>query len=599
MTDKPAPTEKTPGVPAPESLLAMDMQEAEIVFNELTRRRQIDVVLRTPWAKRQELILLASDSRGLVQALPEDEVYWMIKERGRSDSLAVISRTTHEQFQYLIDIDCWDKDRIETKDLIEWYRLLSKCNEAKVLEWFSQADDQLLIYSLKQFMQIYKFDHDADISEDYESMPSFTLDGSDYFRFSSDEARLIIMPLLNVVYQNDRERFYSLIEGVTWDSVLESEDEALEWRLKRIAEKGFPAIHGALSVYQHVTDEEIERMRQGAGKGHLQPEPAALRLRYGFEEGGIPTFLYQVLSALEQVDLVEHLQQQFVHLANKVVTADSLKIREIQDKQKALHKVLGYISIGLEHISSTDVGSGVGLLQETHPELLFRTGFSTIAALQQRIKQFDGRVWLQDRELFRTFYDQPWAETILGLIQPRPLLFEGCIQPGSAGYRDFECLDDIAAVERCIACAQAADTVLFRGLEIDSEYLLQDFVASTTLDGIEGLTASAVFLTALAQNMVNGVHELEALTGSDLQVFIDTAFTALPDGERHSLQNDLYQQACDWIAGLDTVAASGMTGMQLFIKHALSLLEDEFSHVIAKKSIDNRYISSLLLKKDV
>ncbi len=154
-----------------EKLLKLPQNSAEKLFNNLSTDKKAELVISAPFKDRIDLILMSDDSKALVQALPEEEVYWTIKERGRTDSLSIISRTSHEQFQYLIDVDCWNRDEIDFNNIAEWYLLLGKCNEVKVVEWFEKADERFLISTLKRFMGIAKIESETDILEEYEDMP--------------------------------------------------------------------------------------------------------------------------------------------------------------------------------------------------------------------------------------------------------------------------------------------------------------------------------------------------------------------------------------------------------------------------------------------
>jgi len=236
------------------------------VFNSLSHEKRAALVIRAPFKDRMDLILMSDDPKALVQDLPEEELYWTIKERGRSDSLAIISRTTHDQFQYLIDVDCWNRDQIDFNNIAEWYILLGKCNETKVVEWFENADERFLISTLKRFMGIFKLEEESDILEEYEDMPNDTFDNVYYFQFVDEDTKLVLMPLLGVLYRYDSSFFYSLINAILYEFTAESDEDAFRWRQVRMSEKGFPEIDEALEVYQFVSDRDIEKLREKFSK---------------------------------------------------------------------------------------------------------------------------------------------------------------------------------------------------------------------------------------------------------------------------------------------------------------------------------------------
>ena len=283
-----------------DALLAGDERAAERLFNRLPVAQQVRQVIAAPWNIRVRMILLAQNARAVVRALPPDELYWTVKHHGVEDALAVISLTSHEQFQYVVDMDCWSHDELDPAALTRWYRLLSKCHETKVHEWFSRADEPLLVGSLQQFLHVAKIEERSDITEEYARMPAATLDNVYYFNFIRDEAQTFIMPMLNAVYQNDPQRLYSLLEGVQNDCAAEVVEEALRWRKSRIAEHGFPDPEEAASIYQFVSDKEIGLLRKGCGH---RPEDADRGVvsgmrgltRYSLSAGGMPKVLEEAL----------------------------------------------------------------------------------------------------------------------------------------------------------------------------------------------------------------------------------------------------------------------------------------------------------------
>ena len=96
------------------SLLTLpeDQKEAEKVFNSLPVKNQLDAVLQARGRERLRYLFLSEHPEQLIQELPELEVFLTVKETGEKDCLDLISLTTPEQFQYLLDLDLWKKRSI-------------------------------------------------------------------------------------------------------------------------------------------------------------------------------------------------------------------------------------------------------------------------------------------------------------------------------------------------------------------------------------------------------------------------------------------------------------------------------------------------------
>ena len=157
MTDKRIHTQFPSDVARIQELVRYDEAAAEQLFNQLSLEEKVRQVLAVPWETRVRLIMLSNNPRKLVHALPEEELYWTLKQYGPEDALSIITMTTHDQFQYIIDIDCWQRDTLDVAAVERWYRLLSKCHESKVIEWFVRSDEPLLVSTLQQLMHVEQF----------------------------------------------------------------------------------------------------------------------------------------------------------------------------------------------------------------------------------------------------------------------------------------------------------------------------------------------------------------------------------------------------------------------------------------------------------
>ena len=113
----------------PPITLPEDPQEAQRVFNSLPVNDQLDLVLRARGKERLHYLFLSEHSEELVQQLPELEIFLTIKEVGEKDSLDLISLTTPEQFQYMLDLDFWKRDQLDPEKVLHWIEILLESGE--------------------------------------------------------------------------------------------------------------------------------------------------------------------------------------------------------------------------------------------------------------------------------------------------------------------------------------------------------------------------------------------------------------------------------------------------------------------------------------
>ncbi len=579
----------------PRNIFSLPAPVAEKAFNTLGLPDRVNLVLALPWAKRLDAILMAADSRELLQALPKDEIYWTIKERGIEDSLALISMTSHDQLQYIIDIDCWHGGALNSAAIKTWYQMLSKCHESKVIEMFDNADDEFIIASLKTFFTVSKIEEETDISEEYEEMPDYTIDGIYYFQFLDNDARLFVMPILEVLYQHDRFRFYSLVEGVLWDSRIETEHEALHWRTSRVAEHGFPDFDEAGSIYRFISEEEITALLASipVTKANGQPlEKKDVLLRYVFSDQNIPGFLGEVFRMVEDPVVLDTVQRDMVALSNKILIADvSSKVDSSEIKQ-ALQKVAGYINIAIAQISESNHILACRYLECIHIQTLFSIGYSCILALQSKVKKQISSLWFDQKQLCHAFYDSPWPQTIDGILKFRPQFFNDVAAGGE--LKDFAEPGDLAAAEECLALVTTAEIILFEFFKIDLTKLQDKLTAQKSLDSIDKLKCSTLFLTVLINHSLRGEIECLPLTHSDIELFLDSASMQDSSGGRR-IKTAFLEETITWLASSMQKYQMQCNAIDPFVNFCLKLFEDEFGSYDFSKKLDNRFVSTILM----
>lgn len=602
MTDKQIPTQQPGTLTRIEELMRHDEAAAEKLFNRLSLQEKVRQVLAAPWETRVRLIMLADNPRKLVQALPEEELYWTLKQHGPEDALSIITMTTHDQFQYIIDIDCWQRDNLDVSAVERWYRLLSKCHESKVIEWFVHADEPLLVSTLKQLMYVEKVQEDSDVSEEYARMPLHTLDGVYYFSFLRDDAQGYLMPMLRALYHYNPQLFYSLMEGIITDFSAEALEEALHWRTSRIAEHGFPDLDEAASVYQIITDKEIELLQKGVagrkGKKDLRQESFVPTHRHSIAQCGIPQLLDEALRLLPSPEFLENFQKLLVNVANKVLCADGRPPSSFDDTVQAMKKTLGYVTIGLEILGHGNTVTMPGILGQVHPEILFRIGSSSVQKLQRRFFNLKKSLWQQAPDRCVEFFDSPWSDALQGLQSKRPLLFEGLLRPGALEYRDFMSLREVQILERVVDMFEALSKLLFQIWGIDSAHLFsEDFIGETMLSDVAEIKSSAVFLTLIANHVLYRTFQLKPLTAEELYRFLESVFEPVPDRQQYRVRPDFSTELPKWLRGEFLREDRLGTAFEDFVSSCLSMLEDEFSLLIGKKTIDTRYVGGLILIK--
>ncbi len=73
-------------------------------------------------------ILDAEHPGDFIQELPCEDFFWLVKKVGEEGSLALLELTSVDQWQYLLDLEIWEKDRLDISHTSHWMTLLQQAD---------------------------------------------------------------------------------------------------------------------------------------------------------------------------------------------------------------------------------------------------------------------------------------------------------------------------------------------------------------------------------------------------------------------------------------------------------------------------------------
>ncbi len=339
--------------------------------------RQRKELLTLPPEKTMQRILESAQPAALVHSFPEQDLYFLIHDIGAEDASPLLALASDRQWEYVLDIETWQRDRLEPMALTRWLDLLYRSDARRTVKWLVEQKTELLTLYLFKNIEVRVCEHDQDPSEFGEDF--FTLDSVFYVRitgplFASESElgdiekknyRDFLTKLIQSLAAFDHVAYQALLLEAAHIIPTESEEEAYRLRNVRLAEKGFLPFEEAVGVYQPLT------ARQLAGRNHkILPLTAA--------EISVPVPLYPsgvlesgsifsgALAKIETEAVLEQLQTEFAGLCNRIIAADFAPVHSKDDLQAVVKKANGFLSIGLEtlaveteangHISQPSVG---------------------------------------------------------------------------------------------------------------------------------------------------------------------------------------------------------------------------------------------------
>jgi hypothetical protein len=469
-----------------------------------------------------------------------------------------------------------------------------------VLEWINRTDEHFLNFAFKKLFNLFRLNEDYDLAEASDLLPSWTIDGLYYFQFAGEEARLVSIPFLHLLYKTDSRYFYYLMENTRWASALELEEDVLRMRQRRMAEQGFPGLDEAGHVYSPMSDREMKVLQEHATRAPAETESAPStqpRLRYRFSMEGGDLFAYAALRHIREQRSAEKIQKELINLANTVMIADCVEVREHADKQAAFKKVMGYVSIGLEQASRHDAEGAVRLLEELPVLVLFRAGYSRALDLQSRARSICRELKSIHPRLQPDFFGMPLDDVIAGLSGKRPLYYTGYEEADNSLHREFEKIEDIDDMNRALDEASVIKKVLFDCFALGAPGALEDLTTRSALEDAGDLRALQLFNTALVRHVLYGITGTAPVNASELRQFLSMVLTAGTHAQTVSgrISEALLADTVDWLRRQYRMLEEDVTALKSFVRSCLGRLEEECGALAGADEIEPRYISAVLL----
>ncbi|MCF8067606.1 MAG: DUF6178 family protein [Desulfobacterales bacterium] len=418
------------------------------------------------------IILDAPNPPALVRSFSEEDLYFLINDIGMEDALPITSLASDRQWEFMLDAESWDGDRLDNHAMLPWISHLLKADSKRAVNWFVKEKTKLFELFLYHNIQVIILEEDQDPSDFDDAF--FTFDGTFYIGImqrtddsdTDPEEKKERYEMLKDILQQLAVEDISLFHGVMaeFTSILPSEVEEECFRLKnvRMAEKGFLPFDEAIGIYQPLKPEDIDEI----SPQFYQPENKIRSLV------PVPVYSPGLLSkeniftkALRMVDSPisrQLLQTAFAGLSNQIISADQKSVKTRDDLKNIIDKASGYLSIGLSRIlwkEDLEPAHAATIIQKHTLDQIFRIGFGAALSLKWEVDAWRKSAWFEKEKLVLAFWDEKWVGILGGLMIKRPMFYDAARSTGQL-YREFETLEDIRKVRDAITDIFAFDELL-------------------------------------------------------------------------------------------------------------------------------------------
>jgi hypothetical protein len=409
-------------------------------FDALPLERRLEVFRNLSPLARQELAQSVSRPEELIRKVSEEEMYFTVKEIGEHNALPLIGLTTGKQLTYLLDIDLWKKEMFDPRAAGEWLEILVSLGEDKILQFLQVSDPELIFIALNHFIKVTVRNPDMDLLEQFDDLPSFTLDDTFFIHFRVPDAEENLKFFLETAFRWNTEFYFGIMQELAGGLYLENEEMARKWRRARLSEKGFPEFDEALHIYNYLQRNGVAEAAPDS-TDEVQPDEPRRFVGYPLKLLEADSLFNKSLKDIADLREKDRLSEELAHLSNKVMIADGKDPGSVEELHSTLQKVSGYINLALEDLCGNNITAAIGILKANHMEILFRRGFSLILDLrkeaQKLLRNYDGGV---------DNLGYPLAGLVKGLLQRRPV-YAGSSDAGEKS-REFAQLQDLTYIRQ-------------------------------------------------------------------------------------------------------------------------------------------------------
>jgi len=574
-----------------------DIQNKSVIVSRENYLKEREKLLSLPPEKIRDYILDHPRPGELVQSFPEEDFYFLIHDIGPEDSLAILSMASAAQWEYIIDLESWQRDGMDISALTKWFRLLLQANPGRLVEWLLKDKPELFEFYLFKNIEVIVREHDQDPSDFGKGF--FTFDDVYYMRIMDDrvDGRLqsqdektrddVLPVLLERLAGFDHIEFQQVLLKARNVIPAEAEEEAYRLRNVRLGEKGFLPFDEAVGVYQYLDRRALQNQQDKVLASESEQRDALPIPLYPSRMIKEESLFSTSLQVIEGFELLQQIQMEFVALCNRIVTADQKKIHERDSLKDVVKKACGYLSIGLGRLHDLKTLSPEQQKKSSAADLtrfplleIFRVGYGSALELKWRAEKWLKNSWFKKAGLPLSFWGESWLGVLGGLLVKRPLFFDN-YKTGLL-YREFSSNEDITQTERTLDAIMAFDELLSL-----MTLTIKPISANTSLNH------KNLVLTLWARDYLDLSKDIQALTLDEFKRLFKSLW--LDEKTPRKIQQPVKTSFLNWLAqetglGADEIAIRlGDIFEKLFNE-----IESEYGSV-SGADLDPKYIHLFLL----
>jgi len=472
---------------------------------------------RAKKTRKTDALLADPEARALIPKLPVQELYYAIKETGLSDAHEIVALASPEQVRGFVDLDVWERDRVDVDKLRPWLEALVDAGPEKLLRAIDVVDPEVVALYLQRQVRVYDLGSDEPVPDEPEG--HFYPTPDNFFLLDvlpAGEVGKSIERMIDWLYRADLEKARRIVMSAKWELDSDLEEWAYRWRSGRMSDLGYAEYYEALSIYQWIDPQSVK----------LEEEPPATPAP--IDDTALPvqlasaidakSFFGRAVQGIKDEASLDRVEALLMLLVNKAMAADRVEPGDLEAAKRTLDRSVATLGVGLEFLAKGDVERAARALGRVGLERIFRVGFSLGLQLRTLAQTFAREA------IFANWLDPPFDALLAALTVPRPA---------------FGSLEDLGRAARALDEAATMGRAVTGALALTRETLGE--IRKTAVTPPERPTLGALVRTAAAQVMLGrpptgkplhprDLHGLTLVDGrppSDARARIDAQFPAL------------------------------------------------------------------------
>jgi hypothetical protein len=450
------------------------------------------------------------DPREMVRQISQEDFFWLLKKIGEDDCLPMLEMASDDQKQYLMDLVAWEKDCLDLEETSDWLGRMVQADPSGLAKWFFSKGEALAYYYLFKNIQVEIRSEDDDHRDFGENF--ITLDGVFYIRVHKEEFKERIINILRAMADEDLRLYQELLSTLAGVIPAELEENMYRLRNVRLAEHGFLPFEEALAVYTPLDPDEV-KMENYDEANTLIPDKDALELTpvYPLYHVREHDLLSAVFSEIGDELLLSRLRIEFAGLCNQILSADGIRVDDLDTLIDACKKSAGHLNLALEKLCGNDTKKAAALIKNTSLVSLFRIGFGQVLRLKWETERWLKTSWFFSLNLGLDFWSEEWGETLNGILKNKPQLYVGVKEKNE--FRDFKHLSEINDCRTLVHRLEALDKMM--------EQLTESYPLPMATAEEQQLTFYHLLFNLWARKLLNLEPSFSAITEDQVKDFFN------------------------------------------------------------------------------